>query len=131
MIKGDMTWSDLTVQLTEKAWADPEFKKRYISNPKAVLEEEFGFKLPKDFKVIIHENTPTEIHVTLPLDVNSMELNDATLALVAGGVTWNDFKGFMGKVVEAGKAAAPHIIEAAPALMQGIAAFINVVKPQK
>lgn len=59
--------------IVARAWQDPEYKKRLLANPKAVLEEELnkirpGVKLPETLQVYVHEETPNALHLTLPVN---------------------------------------------------------------
>lgn len=58
--------SDIESQLLQKVSKDPKFRKRYLKNPKATIEEEWGVKLPQDLEIFVHENTGNEVHFTLP-----------------------------------------------------------------
>jgi len=40
-----LTRHDLETQLIAKAWKDPEFKKRVVTDPKVTFETHFGTKL--------------------------------------------------------------------------------------
>lgn len=87
-----MTRRDFEDAIIQKAWQDPEYKKRLLASPKEVLQEEFRkirpeVTFPENFQVHIHEETPTTIHITLP--VNPADLgefsDDEWLDNVAGG----------------------------------------------
>lgn len=52
-------------RVVAKAWTDPEYKKRLLTNPAKVLKAE-GVKTPKGAKVHLHENTAKEVHIVLP-----------------------------------------------------------------
>ncbi|MFM7212605.1 MAG: hypothetical protein ACKOYQ_11530, partial [Actinomycetota bacterium] len=46
-----------------------------------------GFDIPDNVQVVIHEESLTQIHLTIP---SSEHLSDADLELVAGGACWED-----------------------------------------
>jgi hypothetical protein len=48
-----------------KAWADPDYKKRLMKNPKAVLAEA-GIELRPGYRVVIQEGEPNTWHFILP-----------------------------------------------------------------
>ena len=57
---------DLTA-LIQRAWDDPEFKARLLAEPKRTLEEALGIQLPEEIEIFIHEQTPTRLHLLLPM----------------------------------------------------------------
>ncbi len=79
------TFSEILIELNKRTFTDPEFKKQYLEDPKSVIEKTLGIKLPNDFEVAIHENTPKKLNIALSLDPSSLELSDEQLELVAGG----------------------------------------------
>ncbi|MFM7599305.1 MAG: hypothetical protein ACKO70_13205, partial [Actinomycetota bacterium] len=52
-----------------------------IANPQAVLSEIVGFDIPDSVQVVLHEESLTQIHLTVPADE---ALTDTDLELVAG-----------------------------------------------
>jgi hypothetical protein len=56
-----------------RAWQDPAFKQKLISNPTGTLADE-GIQFPAGHTVQVHENTANVTHIVLP-------------AAPAGGVT--------------------------------------------
>ncbi len=69
-------------QLIAKCWADEEFKKRLMANPREVLKQE-GLEVPADISVQVVENTPTQMVLVVP--PAPKELSDEQLSGVAGG----------------------------------------------
>lgn len=53
--------------IIKKAWQDDAFKRDLLANPREVLERELGVMLPENVLVFVHEQTPTEIHLLLPM----------------------------------------------------------------
>jgi hypothetical protein len=47
----------------------------------------FSIDIADNVEVIVHEDTPTEVHLTIP---GSGALSDAELETVAGGSCWSD-----------------------------------------
>lgn len=94
---------DIETRLIEKCWKDPDFKKQVIANPKAMLEQHLGQKLPDQLKIFIYEEDASHIHFSIPpAPLNVTELADADLERVAGGTDI----GFMFVVSILGSAAA-------------------------
>jgi hypothetical protein len=54
-------------ELIAKAWEDEAFKQELLSNPKAAIEEALGVSLPEGIEVYVHEQTPTAVHLVLPM----------------------------------------------------------------
>src|ERR1700760_2429491 len=80
------TRRDLETALIEKCWKDPVFKKAVLSNPKEMLEQHTGQKLPAQLRILIHEEDANTLHFTLPpAPSNLTELSDEDLERVAGG----------------------------------------------
>lgn len=52
-------------QVVAKAWTDPDFKKRLLSDPKEVLSEN-GVDVRGASEVHMHENTGDVLHLVLP-----------------------------------------------------------------
>ena len=76
---------DFEAEIVAKAWQDPAFKTRLIQDPKAVVEEVTGEKLPMDMKVAIMEETRTSVCLILPRNPDE-ELSDNDLEKIAGGI---------------------------------------------
>jgi hypothetical protein len=53
------------------------------------LSEVVGFDIPDSVQVVLHEESLTQIHLTIPA---SPALSDADLELVAGGGVWSEAK---------------------------------------
>jgi hypothetical protein len=76
----------IETQLIEKCWKDPEFKKRVVSDPKGMLEQHTGQKLPAALKIVVHEEDANTLHFAIPQPpTNLNELSDEELEKVAGG----------------------------------------------
>lgn len=78
-----MKRKELEDKLIKKAWADSDFKKQLLSNPKAAIEKEVGKALPENVVVKAVEETANTIYIKIPR--NPEELSDSELDNVAGG----------------------------------------------
>ena len=78
---------DLETQLTARAWKDDAFKQELLKDPKGLLEREFKLKLPDSVNVRVHEETPSELHMVLPMDPARPDdaLSDLELEAISGG----------------------------------------------
>ena len=82
---------DFEAALIARAWKNEEFKKRLLSNPKDVLEEEIakmgGGKLPADLEVKIFAEDTNHLYIVLPQNPRKTdpELTDEELDSMSGG----------------------------------------------
>jgi hypothetical protein len=79
--------SEVEATIAERIAADPAFRDTLLADPRTVLSEIIGFDLPDTVQVVLHEESLTQIHLTIPA---SQVLTDDDLDLVAGGV-WTDY----------------------------------------
>ncbi|AWB43599.1 NHLP leader peptide family natural product precursor [Paenibacillus sp. CAA11] len=56
----------LQSQVVQKAWQDPSFKTKLLSDPKAALQEFLGVELPDHIKVKAVEEQSDEFFIVLP-----------------------------------------------------------------
>ena len=77
-------WSKAMGQITAKAWTDADFKKRFLSDPLAVLKEH-GLTVPPDIKVKVVEDTDTLAHIVLAPKPTDKELAEEDLTALAAG----------------------------------------------
>jgi hypothetical protein len=78
----------LQPQVVSKAMNDEAFRQHLLQDPKQTLERELGLTIPQGVTIQIHEETPTTLHLVLPmkpLTGELMELSDEELKEVAGG----------------------------------------------
>ena len=75
------TRSEVEAIIAERIAADPGFRDTLLADPRAVLSEVIGFDIPDTVQVELHEESLTQIHLTIPASEN---LSDADLELVAG-----------------------------------------------
>ena len=52
--------------LTQKAVEDAEFRAQLVSDPKGVLNQEFGITVPDNIEIKVHESDMQTIHLALP-----------------------------------------------------------------
>ena len=87
-------------KLVAKAWSDPLFKKRLLTDPAAVLKEN-GIDVPPDVVVRVVEDSAKICHLILP--ELPAELSDEELQQVAGGA----MSGRLPRVFTFGKGTSP------------------------
>jgi len=81
-------------QLIEKAMKDPDFRKRLIENPKAVIKEETGIDLPASINLKILEEDPQTVYLVLPhLNArdDEAEITNNELEKIVGGEVFTGF----------------------------------------
>jgi len=73
--------------LIRKCSEEPEFRAEVLADPKRMLEEALGQKLPEKVSVFIHEEDLHTLHFSVPPSRESLqaELSDEQLEQVAGG----------------------------------------------
>jgi hypothetical protein len=81
------TRSEVEAIIAERIAADPAFRDTLLADPRTVLSEMVSFDIPKGVQVVLHEESLTQIHLTIP---SSEQLSEADLELVAGGMCWSD-----------------------------------------
>ena len=77
-----MTLGEMQSRILAKAAQDKEFRADLIENPRGVISEELGVRIPETFDFQIHENTATTGHLVLP---PSESLTEEELEMVVGG----------------------------------------------
>ena len=80
----EYTDQELRASIATKAYADPNWRKNLIADPKATVEAYIGTSLPSGTAVQVVEDTDSTIHLVIP-PANTAELSDAELEAVSGG----------------------------------------------
>jgi hypothetical protein len=81
-------------RLIEKSLQDDAFRQRLIEDPKGILEEELGTRLPEEVRVVTMAETQDTIYLVLPATPmagdEGVELSDRELESIAGAgdATW-------------------------------------------
>lgn len=70
-------------KIVARAWADEDFKQRFLADPRAVMRE-FDLDVPEGVELRAVANTDSVVYVALP-PPPSEEMSDEDLAHVAGG----------------------------------------------
>lgn len=82
--------SEIEQAIVKRAWINPEFKKKLLSDPAAAIAEELGTGgLPADVKVTVLEEDDNTLYLVLPRPPSSpeeLEITEESLQSVAGGV---------------------------------------------
>lgn len=65
--KNQQAFIKIWPKIVAKAWADPTFKKKLLTQPHEALKEH-EIHIPSDYKIEIHENKKKSIHLTLPIN---------------------------------------------------------------
>ena len=77
-------------RLIGKAMKDMDFRKQLIDNTNVAIEMEMGMRIPENVTVKILEEDAKTLYLVLPhtpVQEAEMELTDAELLTVAGGIT--------------------------------------------
>jgi hypothetical protein len=88
--QSDETRKEMMTKIVARAWKDPEFKKKLLSNPKSALRD-MNISLPENKEGRILEEEPNVVTIFLPKrPANAPELSEKELAVLAGGGAWAD-----------------------------------------
>ena len=81
--------------IADRIAADPGFRDALLANPRVVISEIVGFDIPESAQIVLHEESLTQIHLTIPA---AQALTDDDLELISGGNAysscWNKFCGW-------------------------------------
>ncbi len=81
------TRSELEAMLTERIAAEPGFRAQLLADPRGVIGRMLGIQIADSVAVSVHTESLTDVHLTIPRDVD--QLSDADLELAAGGADWS------------------------------------------
>ncbi len=79
----------IQAQIIAKAMKEETFQQELLSNPKAAIERALGITVPQSVTIMVHQDTPTTLHLVLPVRAPSAagaELSDAELEQATGGL---------------------------------------------
>src|SRR5262245_57177727 len=62
----------LETHLAARALQDPDFRARLLEDPKRTIEEEIDLHFPVTLSIKIHEEKLNELHVVLPIDLETL-----------------------------------------------------------
>jgi hypothetical protein len=85
-------------QIMVRVMKDDAFRQELLADPKTVLERELGMTFPPGVGVQAHEDTPSMLHLVLPMagDYSEMvELTEAQREQVEGGTVGCDVCGYI------------------------------------
>jgi hypothetical protein len=73
--------------LIRKCSEEPEFRAKVLADPKGMLEEALGQKIPEDISIFVHEEDLHTLHFAIPPTRENLkkELTDEQLEQIAGG----------------------------------------------
>ena len=78
--------AEIVTKVMERAAQDGAYKEKLLGDTHAAIEEVAGRPIPEGIKVVVHENTTSTLHFTLPHQHEADgELSDEELEQVAGG----------------------------------------------
>ena len=85
-------------QIIARAMKEETFGQELLSNPKAAIERELGISVPPGVTITVHQDTPTTLHLVLPMRASGEggeELSDAELERAAGGALYTSPLGYI------------------------------------
>jgi hypothetical protein len=62
----------LEMHLAGRALQDPDFRAKLLEDPKRTIEEEIDLHFPATLSIKIHEEKLNELHVVLPVDLETL-----------------------------------------------------------
>ncbi|MGF7047047.1 hypothetical protein J2T13_001549 [Paenibacillus sp. DS2015] len=64
----------LQTQIINRAWEDPSFKARLLTDPKAAIKEVLGVIIPEHIKLKAVEESSDELYLVIPSSPSEMTL---------------------------------------------------------
>lgn len=82
------TRKEIEAHIIAKAWKDEAYKQELLTNPKAVIEQEFGIHFAEEVNLKVLEENPSTLYFVLPMSpmATAEELSEEQLEEVAGGL---------------------------------------------
>ena len=80
-----LTRTEMEATLVAKAWQDDSFRQELLSNPRSVLEREFGQTVSESTNLQVIEESNDTYYIVIPKKPNIEELSEEELEAVAGG----------------------------------------------
>lgn len=77
--------NDLRSRMVARATRDAAYKALLQKNPQAAAKE-MGVELPDSTKIVVLQDSEDEMHFLIPFNSSNMELSEADLEAVAGGI---------------------------------------------
>lgn len=69
-------------RVVQRAWADPEYRRRLLEDPRAALAEVIGASLPERLEVVVVEERPDRLCIVLPVDLSG--ISEQTARVMVG-----------------------------------------------
>lgn len=66
----------LQTQIINKAWEDPSFKARLLTDPKTAIKEVLGVIIPEHIKLRAVEESSDEIYLVIPSSPSEMSYSN-------------------------------------------------------
>jgi hypothetical protein len=73
----------LKKKIIQKAWEDPSFKAKLLSEPKAALKEAFGIDVPDTINLKAVEETTNSFYLVIPANPSN-----ASFGISSANATW-------------------------------------------
>ena len=78
-------WQKGYAQVVAKAWSDDTYKDGLLRDPKSVLAEA-GLEVSASIEIAVVEDSADKRHLVLPAKPDEGEIDEESLASVAGGI---------------------------------------------
>ncbi|PZD94424.1 NHLP leader peptide family natural product precursor [Paenibacillus sambharensis] len=69
-----MTAVAIQSEIIQKAWSDPSFKQKLLTDPVAAVKEAFGIQFPESVKITAVEESADNVYLVIP--PSPAKLND-------------------------------------------------------
>ncbi|HSI86239.1 MAG: NHLP leader peptide family RiPP precursor [Candidatus Methylacidiphilales bacterium] len=79
------TRKEIEAEIVELATSNPEFRDAFTANPRAVIERQFGLRIPGSVNLHVVQESPADLYLVLPPAATEGKLSDKELEVVAGG----------------------------------------------